>query len=107
MEYPFKKGFKPDITRIQKVIEEEFPDRIEEENGRLLFSYGALKKGEVWIENKHLFVLTESSPNAGDEMVLDTNKRFRNFLEKATGYTVHQRMKMAKKEVQKVQISRA
>jgi len=31
-------------------------------------------------------------------MVLDTNKRFRNFLEKATGYTAKQRMQMAKKE---------
>ena len=101
MEYPFKRGFKPDINRIKKIIEEEFTDRIEEKNGRLLFSYGALKKSEVWIENKHLSVLTESSPNVGDEMVLDTNKRFRNFLEKATGYTAKQRMEMAKKAVQK------
>jgi len=101
MEYPFRRGFKPDITRIRKIIEEEFSDQVEEEKGRLLFSYGALKKGEVWIENKHLFVLTESLTNADDEMVLDTNKRFRNFLEKATGYTAKQRMAMAKKEVQK------
>ncbi len=99
MEYSFKRGFKPDIIRIQKVLKEEFSDQIEEEDGKLIFSYGALKKGEVWIENKHLFVLTESSPNVSDEMVLDTNKRFRNFLEKATGYTAKHRMEMARKEV--------
>ncbi len=101
MDYPFKRGFKPDITRIRKVLEDEFPCDIKEENGKLLLSYGALKSIEVWIENKKLSVLTESAPGASDDLVLDTNKRFRNFLEKATGYTAKQRLQMAKKEVSK------
>jgi hypothetical protein len=101
MEYPFKRGFKPDMARIRKVLEEEFPSDIEEESGKLSLSYGALKSIEVWIENKKLNVLTESTPGAADDLVLDTNKRFRNFLEKATGYNAKQRLQMAKKEVSK------
>lgn len=101
MNYPFKRGFKPDIERIRNALEEEFPIEIRQESGKLLLSYGALKSIEVWIENKKLNVVTESAPGVADDLVLDTNKRFRNFLEKATGYTAKQRLQMAKKEVSK------
>jgi hypothetical protein len=101
MEYSFKRGFKPELERIRSALEEEFSTEIREEGGRLLLSYGALKSIEVSIEGKKLFVTTESSDEVGDEMVLDTNKRFRNFLEKATGYTAKQRLQQAKKEVSK------
>lgn len=101
MEYTFKRGFKPDIERIKKVLGEEFPSEVRQEGGKLLLSYGALKSIEVWIESKKLSVVTESAPGIADDLVLDTNKRFRNFLEKATGYTAKQRLQMAKKEVSK------
>ncbi len=101
MDYPFKRGFKPDIARIRTALEEEFPCEIKEEDGRLLLSYGALKSIEVWIENKRLNVVTQSAPGVPDDIVLDTNKRYRDFLEKATGYTAKQRLQMAKKEVSK------
>jgi len=101
MEYSFKRGFKPELERIKAVLEEEFPTEIREEGGRLLLSYGALKSIEVWVEGKKLSVTTESNDEAGDEIILDTNKRFRNFLERATGYTAKQRLQQAKKEVSK------
>ena len=101
MDYQFKRGYKPDMERIRKVLEEEFPVEILEKEGKLLLDYGALKSIEVWIENKRLFVVTESTSDSPDQVVLDTNKRFRNFLEKATGYTAKQRLQMAKKEVSK------
>ncbi len=101
MDYPFKRGFKPDIERIRKVLEEEFPCEIKDENGKLTITYGAMKSIAVWIDNKRLNVVTESATGASDDAVLDTNKRFRNFLEKATGYTAKQRLEMAKKEVSK------
>lgn len=101
MDYPFKRGFKPDIARIQKILEEEFSVQIREIDGKLQFSYGTLKSAEVWIENRRLFVVTESLAEASDNAVIDTNKKFRNFLEKAIGYTAKQRMELAKKEVQK------
>jgi len=101
MEYSFKRGFKPELERIKTALEEEFPTEIREEEGRLLLSYGALKSIEVSIAGKKLIVNTESSDEVGDEMILDTNKRFRNFLENATGYTAKQRLQQAKKEVSK------
>jgi hypothetical protein len=101
MEYSFKRGFKPELERIKAALEEEFPTEIREVGGKLLLSYGALKSIEVWVEGKKLFVTTESNDEAGDEIILDTNKRFRNFLERATGYTAKQRLKQAKKEVGK------
>ena len=72
-----------------------------DKGGKLLLSYGALKSIEVSIEGKKLVVNTESSDEVGDDLILDTNKRFRNFLEKATGYTAKQRLQQAKKEVSK------
>lgn len=101
MDYPFKRGFKPDLERIEKVLAEEFPVEIKKDSGKLLLSYGALNNITVWVENKKLFVTTESASGIADEVVLDTNKRYRNFLEAATGYTAKQRLQMAKKEVMK------
>ena len=101
MEYSFKRGFKPDLERIRSVLTEEFPTEITEAEGKLQLSYGALKSISIWIEGKKLNVTTESDSGAVDQVVLDTNKRFRDFLEKATGYTAKQRLQMAKKEVSK------
>jgi hypothetical protein len=101
MEYSFKRGFRPELERIRSALEEEFPTDIQVEGERLLLSYGALKSIEVWVEGKKLFVTTESSDEVGDEVILDTNKRFRNFLERATGYTAKQRLQQAKKEASK------
>jgi hypothetical protein len=100
MDYPFKRGFKPDIARIREILEEVFQVQIKENDGKLLFRYGTLESARIWVENKRLFVITESVTSASDNMVVDTNKRFRIFLEKATGYTAKQRLEMAKKEVQ-------
>ena len=101
MEYSFKRGFRPELERIKTALEEEFPTEIREEGGRLFLSYSALKSIEVWIEGKKMLVTTEPSGKVSDEAILDTNKRFRNFLEKATGYTAKQRLKQAKKEASK------
>jgi hypothetical protein len=43
---------------------------------------------------------SESEKSASDEQVLDTNKRYRTFLDEATGYSSKERLKMAKKAVQ-------
>jgi len=101
MDYSFKRGFKPDLERISKALEEEFPTEIKQEEGKLLLSYGALKSICVSITGKKLTVTTESAIGAGDAQAMDTNKRFRNFLEKATGYTAKQRLQMAKKDANK------
>lgn len=95
-----KRGFSPDIGRIRSVLEKNFPAEVKEDNGKLALNYGAFKKLTVWLDNKKLFIDTESSKDAKDEAILDTNKRYRVFLEEATGYTAKERLAKAKKEVQ-------
>lgn len=99
-QYSFKRGFTPSPERILELVRKHFPGEIKNEGSRYTLSYGALKRMAVWIENRKLCVETESDPGARDEATLDTNKRFRRFLEEATGYTAKQRLEMAKKEVQ-------
>ncbi len=65
-----------------------------------MISYGALARLIVEINNKRLCVETEASHGATDNVIMDTNKRYRVFLEEATGYSAKERLKKAKKEVQ-------
>ena len=101
MDYSFKRGFKPDLGEFKRFWWRSFPAEIKQEEGKLLLSYGALKSVCVSITGKKLTVTTESAIGSGDVVAMDTNKRFRNFLEKATGYNAKQRLQMAKKEVAK------
>lgn len=100
MEYTFKRGYTPDIDRIEGILKEIFSSEIIRNGDRITLSYGALKSCQIWIEKKKLNVITESIPGAPDDLIMDTNRRFRKFLEKATGYTAKQRVQMAKKEAQ-------
>lgn len=65
-----------------------------------MLSYGALKRLEVSICDKKLQVGTEADKAVTDDVILDTNKRYRVFLDEATGYSARDRLKKAKKEVQ-------
>jgi hypothetical protein len=98
-QYLLKRGYKPEIERIKQILEENFPVHLDEKEGKLALSYGALKHFEAWIAGKELYVDTVANPEASEEQILDTNKRFRKFLDEATGYSSKQRVKMAKKEV--------
>ncbi len=99
-QYKLKRGFKPDIERIYSVMQECFPGEIAREGDVLETAYGAMAKITVSIENKKLFVDTASNPSMlDDETILQTNRIFRDFLFKATGYTGKERLKQAKKEV--------
>ena len=61
MDYPLKRGFKPDLERIKKALEEEFKAEITQDGDKLLLSYGALKSISVGINGKKLNVTTESA----------------------------------------------
>lgn len=63
-------------------------------------SYGALSRLVVGIDKKKLCVETEARKDVADDVILDTNKRYRIFLEEATGYSAKERLKKAKKDVQ-------
>lgn len=101
-EYSLKRGYKPDIERINDVLEECFPGEIVRDGDKLKTSYGAISDLIVWIEGKKMAVDTVSDPSVTDnDVVLDTNKRFRDFLYAATGYTAKERVKKAKQAVSK------
>ncbi|WP_410507709.1 DUF5611 family protein [Methanosarcina hadiensis] len=99
-QYKLKRGFKPEPDRIYQVMQESFPVEISRNGNRFETSYGAMSSITVWIENKMLCVDTVSDTTVkDDETILQTNKAYRDFLLKATGYTAKERLKMAKKEV--------
>jgi len=89
------------MDRIKEVLQDSFQVPVTEEDGKLIVSYGALKRVEASIVDKKLCVDTTPHPNVPDEEILETNKKFRNFLDNATGYTAKQRVSKAKKDVQK------
>ncbi len=99
-EYSFKRGYKPENDRIRSIMEEVFETQPVDDGGKMTVSYGAIKEMKAWIQDKKLYVETQSDLSVKDEkLILDTNKRFRDFLEEATGYTAKERLKMAKKAV--------
>lgn len=100
-EYKLKRGFKPEIDRIKEVLQDSFQVPVTEEDGKLIVSFGALARLEASIVDKKLCVDTTPNPNVPDEEILETNKRFRKFLDNATGYTAKQRVSKAKKDVGK------
>ncbi len=99
-EYKLKKGFSPDIDRIEECLRETLPSEVRRDGKKLVTSYGIITTITVWIEGKKLAVDTVSDTSIKDDnLILDSNKRFRDFLLKATGYTAKERLKQAKKEV--------
>lgn len=99
-EYKLKRGFTPDMDRICECLKETFPGEIKKDGDKLIASYGILSSLTVWIKNKKLAVDTVSDTSVKDDaLILDSNKRFRDFLLAATGYTAKERLKQAKKEV--------
>jgi len=99
-KYKLKRGHSADLERIREVMKDCFPSPVKENGGRLQMSYGAFKSMEAWFEGKEMCVETSSVSSINDSEILDTNRRFRNFLQEATGYTSKQRQQMAKKGTQ-------
>lgn len=66
--------------------------------GHYRISYGALKVLDVSCGKggKSLVVDTESDIHATDEVIIDTNRRFRRYLDAVTGYSTKERVKKAK-----------
>ncbi len=66
--------------------------------GHYQISYGALKVLEATLgaEGKSVIIRTESNLEVSDEVILDTNRRFRKYLDAITGYSTKERVKKAK-----------
>jgi hypothetical protein len=102
-EYVFKRGFKKGAhERILEALKDCFGVDVEESDEEYVLSYGALQKVTIRVSDT-LLVETEAKEGAPDELIVDTNARFRCFLEKATGYTAKQRAKKAQEAVKSAQ----
>jgi hypothetical protein len=102
-EFPFKRGFKKGAhERIVEALKACFGADINVSDEEYVLSYGALRKLTIRVSDT-LIVETESMKDVSDALMIDTNARFRCFLEKATGYTAKQRAKKAQEAVKRTE----
>jgi hypothetical protein len=102
-EYQVKRGYTRDLGgEVEKAFTECFGVRPGKEGGSYAISYGALSRMEVRVGEggKTVIVNTVSRKDADEATILDTNRRFRTFLDKVTGFTSKERVKRAKKAVE-------
>ncbi|MDD1706133.1 MAG: DUF5611 family protein [Methanoregulaceae archaeon] len=98
-EYPVKRGFTKDLnTKIVEGLKECFGTEVKKQGDHYQISYGALRLLDVTTGDggKSLIVRTESDKDASDEVILDTNRRFRKYLDLVTGFSTKERVKKAK-----------
>jgi hypothetical protein len=98
-EYQIKRGYTKTLTdSMAQGLRDQFgAEPRASSEGRYTITYGALLRLEVWpgAEGKTLIVDTEANKDADDETIIDTNRRFRNYLQQVTGYTAKERAKKA------------
>ncbi len=100
-EYKVKKSSIDGLSnRISVEMANIFEIEPEKKGDAYIIKYGALKRLEVKIGPKGntIIIDSESDPSVEDEVILDTNRRFRRYLDAVTGYTTKERVKQAKKE---------
>lgn len=109
-EYSIKRGFKDGLEeRLKDGLEKYFDKKGEESNGHYAIEFGSFSRLEAWINEKgnQLNIDTESRTDLydaypedeADGIVLDTNRRFRDYLEYVTGYNTKERKKKATEAV--------
>jgi len=102
-EFQVKRGHTRDLAGdVERAFSECFGVKPEKGDGRFTISYGALSRMEVRIGEggKAIVVNTISRKDADEATILDTNRRFRTFLDRVTGFTSKERVKRAKKAVE-------
>ena len=98
-EYPIKRGLTKDLDqRIVVELKNCFGIEPEKTAKGYRIKSGALKRLDVSVgkDGKSVIIDTESDLNASDEVIIDTNKRFRKYLDVITGFSTKERVKRAK-----------
>lgn len=102
-EYPIKRGYTSGFKdRMVEGLEKYFDTIAKETEGGYSISYGALKRFDVMVgkSGKTLVVDTVSDFTVDDdEVILDTNRRFRQYLEYVTGFNAKERAKKVKNSI--------
>lgn len=98
-EYPIKRGLTKDLPeRVAAELKNCFGVEPTKSGNAFRISHGALKRLDVTVGSggKSVIIDTESDKTAADEVILDTNKRFRKYLDAITGFSTKERVKRAK-----------
>jgi hypothetical protein len=98
-EYPIKRGLTKDVdARIVTELKNCFGVDPEKTIKGYRIKSGALKRLDVSVGTgeKSVIIDTESDFSASDEVILDTNKRFRKYLDAITGFSTKERVKRVK-----------
>jgi hypothetical protein len=98
-EYPIKRGLTKDLeTRIIAELKTNFVVEPEKTATGFRIKSGALKRLDVSVgtDGKSVIIDTESDLSASDDVIIDTNKRFRKYLDAITGFSTKERVKRAK-----------
>jgi hypothetical protein len=98
-EYPIKRGLTKDLeARTLAELKTCFGKDPEKKEKGYRTSFGALKRLDVTFGagGKSVIIDTESDMTVSDDVIIDTNKRFRKFLDAVTGFSTKERVKRAK-----------
>jgi len=98
-EYPIKRGLTKDLEiRIVAELRTCFGVTPEKTAKGYRITSGALKRLDVTpgAGGKSVIIDTESDMNVNDDVIIDTNKRFRKYLDAITGFSTKERVKRAK-----------
>jgi hypothetical protein len=98
-EYPIKRGLTKDLgARIVTELKNSFGVEPEKTPKGYRIRTGALLRLDVMIgaDGKSVIIDTESDINASDAVILDTNKRYRKYLDAVTGFSTKERVKRSK-----------
>ncbi len=102
-EYPIKRGMTKDLEiRIAAELKTCFGKEPEKTATGYRIKFGALKRLDVSMgaDGKSVIIDTESEKSENDEVIIDTNKRFRKYLDTITGFSSKERIKRAKSSVE-------
>jgi hypothetical protein len=97
-EYDIKRGHfeKIDGDKLEIMMKDSF-ESVKKEGERLVSSFGALDKIDVWLDGKKILcVETKMNTNVDDKTATETIRMYNQFLERATGFTAKERRKRAK-----------
>ncbi len=98
-EYPIKRGLTKDLTeRMAAELKNCFGVEPTVSGGTYRISFGALRRLDVkaGAGDKTIIIDTESNMSVSDDVILDTNRRFRKYLDVMTGFSTKERVKRAK-----------
>ncbi|MFW6040299.1 MAG: DUF5611 family protein [Thermoplasmatota archaeon] len=102
-KYDVKRGHFKNIEgdQLKELLKDIF-ESVEEEGDKLMTSYGAISKLEIWTEGRTgLWVDIEMDEDVDQKVAQETISKWNDFLREATGFTAKQRRDRAKKKAKK------